>query len=133
MDIFILFLFVDVGGLSSNQLLTDWQKLERVHSSPIEPSVEVEAGVKLSRRVLTCCWDSMVMVLSAALEETPNTVANIGDKASTLRLLLPRRAKRMQYKKKIRDNLVTSSLDGLHKVYEQNSNSKLQFINGLSF
>lgn len=111
-----LLLFIDVGGLSSNQLLTDWQKLERVHSSPIEPSVEVEAGVKLSRRVLTCCWDSMVMVLSAALEETPNTVANIGDKASTLRLLLPRRAKRMQYKKKIRDNLVTSSLDGLHKV-----------------
>lgn len=97
-------------------MLTDWQKLERVHCSPSEPSTEVEAGIKLSRRVLTCCWDSMVTVLSGALDETPNNISNIGDKASTLGLLLPRRAKRMQYKKKIRDNLVTSSLDGLHKV-----------------
>lgn len=102
--------------MGSNQLLSDWQKLERVHCSPTEPSVETEAGIKLARRVLTCCWDSMVMVLSGALEETPANASNIGDKASTLGLLLPRRAKRMQYKKKIRDNLVTSSLEGLHKV-----------------
>lgn len=92
--------------------------MERVHysSSSVEPSIEVEAGIKLARRVLTCCWDSMVTVLSGALEETPASISNIGDRASTLGLLLPRRAKRMQYKKKIRDNLVTSSLEGLHKV-----------------
>lgn len=114
--VFILVKFSDVGGLGSNQLLTDWQKLERVQCTSTEPSAEMEAGIKLARRVLTCCWDSMVTVLSGALDETPANTSNIGDKASTLGLLLPRRAKRMQYKKKIRDNLVTSSLEGLHKV-----------------
>ncbi|KAI4456597.1 guanyl-nucleotide exchange factor [Holotrichia oblita] len=42
-------LLVDVGGFGTSQLLTDWQKLQKVHGLP-ENSPEIEAGIKLSRR-----------------------------------------------------------------------------------
>lgn len=107
-----------MGDLNHCKYLTDWQKLERVHGpSNLEPSPETEAGIKLSRRVLTCCWDSMVTVLSAALADVPiSTLETLGGKASRLGLLIPRRARKIQGKKKTRDNLIASSLDGLHKV-----------------
>ena len=60
----------DLDGLGSNQqggqLLSDCRRLERA-TTPIETSQEAEAGIKLSRRVLTCCWDSMLTVLSSLL------------------------------------------------------------------
>ncbi|XP_039275830.1 brefeldin A-inhibited guanine nucleotide-exchange protein 3 [Nilaparvata lugens] len=63
-------LLTDFDGLGSfqqgGQLLTDFQRLERA-TSRSEMSQEVESGVKLSRRVLTCCWDSMLGVLSAPM------------------------------------------------------------------
>ncbi|PNF16161.1 hypothetical protein B7P43_G01114, partial [Cryptotermes secundus] len=63
-------LLTDLDGLGScqqgGQLLSDCQRLERA-ATHVDTSPEVDAGVKLSRRVLSCCWDSMLSVLSAGL------------------------------------------------------------------
>lgn len=99
----------DVGGLCPSQLLSDWQKLQKVHGTP-ESSAEAEAGIKLSRRVLTCCWDSVVSVLGAPLGEKPHLGGT-----SALSRLVARRAKQ-KYRQKIRDDIITASLEGLHKV-----------------
>lgn len=49
------------------QLLSDYRRLEKAQLSHSEPTPEAEAGAKLSRRVLTCCWTSMMTVLTAGL------------------------------------------------------------------
>ncbi|KAJ9574458.1 hypothetical protein L9F63_008384, partial [Diploptera punctata] len=63
-------LLSDLDGLGSclqgGQLLSDCQRLEKA-ATHTDTSPEIEAGVKLSRRVLSCCWDSMLTVLSAGL------------------------------------------------------------------
>ncbi|XP_003424823.1 brefeldin A-inhibited guanine nucleotide-exchange protein 3 isoform X1 [Nasonia vitripennis] len=56
-----------VGSHPGGQLLSDYLRLEKAQLSRSEPTPEAEAGAKLSRRVLTCCWDSMVAVLSTGL------------------------------------------------------------------
>lgn len=99
----------DVGGLSPSQLLTDWQKLQKVQGTP-ETSPEIEAGVKLSRRVLTCCWTSVVSVLGTPLREKPYVSGT-----SALSRLVARRA-RQKHRQKMRDDIITASLEGLHKV-----------------
>lgn len=101
--------FEDVGGLSPSQLLTDWQKLQKVQGTP-ESSPEVEAGIKLSRRVLTCCWSSVVSVLGTPLREKSHLTGT-----SALSRLVARRA-RQKYRQKIKDDIITASLEGLHKV-----------------
>lgn len=62
---------VDIDGISGcqrgGQLLSDYLRLEKAQPSRLEPSAEETAGAKLSRRILTCCWDSMVVVLSVGL------------------------------------------------------------------
>ncbi|XP_043482060.1 brefeldin A-inhibited guanine nucleotide-exchange protein 3 isoform X2 [Leptopilina heterotoma] len=62
---------IDVDGISGcqrgGQFLSDFRRLERAQLSRSEPTSEAEAGAKLSRRVLTCCWDSMVAVLATGL------------------------------------------------------------------
>ena len=62
---------IDVDGISGShpggQLLSDYLRLEKAQLSRSEPTTEAEAGAKLSRRVLTCCWDSMIAVLSTGL------------------------------------------------------------------
>ena len=100
----------DVGGLCPTQLLTDWQKLQKVQS-PTESCPESEAGVKLSRRVLTCCWTSVVAVLGGVLGEN----ANNGSATSAISRLVARRA-RQRYRQRLRDDIITASLEGLHKV-----------------
>ncbi|XP_026279245.2 brefeldin A-inhibited guanine nucleotide-exchange protein 3 [Frankliniella occidentalis] len=70
-NVALINLLTDLDGLDSNQpggqLLSDCRRLERA-TTQVEISPEVEAGIKLSRRVLTCCWDSMLAVLSSMLE-----------------------------------------------------------------
>ncbi|XP_018563694.1 brefeldin A-inhibited guanine nucleotide-exchange protein 3 isoform X2 [Anoplophora glabripennis] len=112
-------LLIDVGGLCPSQLLTDWQKLQKVHGTP-ESSAEADAGIKLSRRVLTCCWDSVVSVLGAPLGERPHLGGT-----SALSRLVARRA-RQRYRQKIRDDIITASLEGLHKAASLSNTLKLQ-------
>lgn len=100
----------DVGGLCSSQMLTDWQKLQKVRGTP-ETSPEVEAGIKLSRRVFTCCWSSVVSVLGLPLGDK----AAISGTASALSRLVARRA-RQKMRQRMRDEIVTASLEALHKV-----------------
>ncbi|ENN76472.1 hypothetical protein YQE_06926, partial [Dendroctonus ponderosae] len=112
-------LLTDVGGLSPSQLLTDWQKLQKVQGTP-ESSPEVEAGIKLSRRVLTCCWSSVVSVLGTPLREKTHLSGT-----SALSRLVARRA-RQKYRQKIKDDIITASLEGLHKAASLSNILKLQ-------
>ncbi|KAG5876373.1 hypothetical protein JTB14_032185 [Gonioctena quinquepunctata] len=112
-------LLTDVGGLCSTQLLSDWQKLQKVHGSP-DTSPEVEAGIKLSRRVLTCCWTSVVSVLGLPLGEVPYSSGT-----SALSRLVARRA-RQKYRQKLREDIITASLEGLHKAASLSNILKLQ-------
>ncbi|EFA08546.2 Brefeldin A-inhibited guanine nucleotide-exchange protein 3-like Protein [Tribolium castaneum] len=112
-------LLTDVGGLCPSQLLSDWQKLQKVHGSP-ESSPEVEAGVKLSRRVLTCCWASVVSVLGAPLGEKSTFSGT-----SALSRLVARRA-RQKHRQRIRDDIITACLEGLHKAASLSNTLKLQ-------
>ncbi|KAF2882548.1 hypothetical protein ILUMI_23626 [Ignelater luminosus] len=113
-------LLTDVGGLCPTQLLSDWQKLQRVRGTP-DVSPEVEAGIKLSRRVLTCCWTSVVSVLGLALGE--KSLAGAG--TSALSRLVARRSKQ-KFRQRIRDDVITACLEGLHKAASLSNTLKLQ-------
>jgi len=98
--------FIDVDGIPGSQrggqLLSDYIRLERAQLSRSEPTPEAEAGARLSRRVLTCCWGSMMMVLTTGLnppkEETNKGILN-----------------RDGGRRGIRDTVVLA-LEGLHKA-----------------
>ncbi|XP_012218258.2 brefeldin A-inhibited guanine nucleotide-exchange protein 3 [Linepithema humile] len=96
----------DVDGIPGShrggQLLSDYIRLERAQLSRSEPTPEAEAGAKLSRRVLTCCWGSMMTVLTTGLnppkEETNKGILN-----------------RDGGRRGVRDTVVLA-LEGLHKA-----------------
>ncbi|XP_045475917.1 brefeldin A-inhibited guanine nucleotide-exchange protein 3 isoform X1 [Harmonia axyridis] len=115
----IVNLLTDIGGLSSSQFLTDWQKLQKIHGTP-ESSPEIEAGIKLSRRVLTCCWSSVVSVLGSPLVEKPHI-----NGASALSRLVARRA-RQKHRQRVTDDIITASLEGLQKAANLSNTLKLQ-------
>lgn len=70
-------------------------------------------GLKLSRRVLTCCWGSMITVLSVTLGDG-STDAGLGAASSSLRLLLG--SERARTKHKRMREAVVASLEGLQKA-----------------
>ncbi|XP_067003777.2 brefeldin A-inhibited guanine nucleotide-exchange protein 3 [Anabrus simplex] len=106
-------LLTDLDGLDScqqgGQLLSDCQRLEKA-AAHNEVTAEVDAGVKLSRRILSCCWDSMLSVLSVMLGEHS---ASLGV-TSSLALLLGSEGAREEHRR-ARDSVV-ASLEGLHKA-----------------
>lgn len=83
-------------------MLSDYIRLERAQLSRSEPTPEAEAGAKLSRRVLTCCWGSMMTVLTTGLNP-PKEESNKG--------ILNRDGGR----RGVRDTVVLA-LEGLHKA-----------------
>ncbi|XP_071438715.1 brefeldin A-inhibited guanine nucleotide-exchange protein 3 [Hetaerina americana] len=111
-NIALINLLTDLDGLGSTQqggqLLSDYQRLERA-TCHLDTSLEIEAGLKLSRRVLTCCWDSMYIVLSSLLSES----GQLGVTAS-IGLLLGTEMARDE-NRRARDAIVTS-LEGLQKA-----------------
>lgn len=82
----------DAGGFGATQMLSEWQRLQVArkaattgssnsvssaagNNSGKDDDVDSEAkrrdaAKKLSRRLLTCCWDSMVTILSAGLGDS---------------------------------------------------------------
>lgn len=53
-------------------MMSEWQRLQSVSKYNNQVEVESEkqkAAKKLARRLLTCCWESMVVILSAGLGE----------------------------------------------------------------
>lgn len=60
----------DAGGIGHTQMMSEWQRLQTVSKYNNQVEVESEkqkAAKKLARRLLTCCWESMVCILSAGL------------------------------------------------------------------
>ena len=82
--------------------MSDYLRLEKAQLPQNEPSPEEEAGAKLSRRILTCCWDSMITVLSAGLNPA---------KEENGKSILAKD----EGNKDVKDTIVLS-LDGLHRA-----------------
>lgn len=100
----------DAGGFGASQFLSDWQHLQSVATLQPEYNERKEAAKKLSRRLLTCCWDSMVSVLSAGLGDVGNSTKN---------RLVALSQKTLKIKKRQNQGgeaLFALSLDGLHAV-----------------
>ncbi|CAB0036989.1 unnamed protein product [Trichogramma brassicae] len=98
---------IDVDGISGTrpggQLLSDYLRLERCQLQRQEATPESEAGAKLSRRVLTCCWASIVNVLASGLNPCRDELLSKG--------LLTKD----DGKKGIKDT-ITLALEGLQRV-----------------
>ena len=105
-ELLSIILLIDIDGLNGSlrggQFLSDYRRLERAQLSRSEPSPEAEAGGKLSRRVLTCCWASMMTVLAAGLNPT---------KDDNAKGLLNREGDRRCTK-----DTVVLALEGLHRA-----------------
>ncbi|XP_014227579.1 brefeldin A-inhibited guanine nucleotide-exchange protein 3 [Trichogramma pretiosum] len=98
---------IDVDGIPGTrpggQLLSDYLRLERCQLQRQEATPESEAGTKLARRVLTCCWASIVNVLASGLNPCRDELLSKG--------LLTKD----DGKKGIKDT-ITLALEGLQRV-----------------
>ncbi|KAJ8686702.1 hypothetical protein QAD02_022496 [Eretmocerus hayati] len=115
---------VDVDGISGcqsgGQLLSDYLRLERAQptrsgsigscGSVGELGPEAQAGAKLSRRVLTCCWQSMLAVLGAGLDPCSDEQPGNGVAAAGKGILA-----RQDDRRTAKDTIVLA-LDGLHRA-----------------
>jgi brefeldin A-inhibited guanine nucleotide-exchange protein 3 len=66
----------DASG--SGGVMSEWQRLQSVSNYHNQNEMETDkkkAARKLARRLLTCCWDSMVVILSAGLGEIEDSRA----------------------------------------------------------
>jgi brefeldin A-inhibited guanine nucleotide-exchange protein 3 len=97
---------IDLDGLNNNhqggQMLTDICKLRRT-ASITETTLEVEAGMKLSRRILTCCWNSMLTVLTNTIGEGSSESSS----TTSLQLLLGTEKARSKHKH-VREAVIAS-------------------------
>ncbi|XP_053678294.1 brefeldin A-inhibited guanine nucleotide-exchange protein 3 [Anopheles nili] len=114
----------DAGGTGPTQMLSDWQRLQsvvRVHS---EPTVKQRAARKIARRLLTCCWDSMVAVLTAGLGEA-------GGSPTTRLVKLSKKTLRVRKEHRgSGETLYALSLDGLHAAATLSNALSLQHLAG---
>lgn len=106
----------DAGGLGATQMLSEWQRLQTANVKHKEEEQlhdkRREAAKKLCRRLLTCCWDSMVIVLSSGLGDLQTS------SASNKLVALSKRTLRVKAKanKSNGEALYAMCLDGLHSV-----------------
>ncbi|XP_059476210.1 brefeldin A-inhibited guanine nucleotide-exchange protein 3 isoform X2 [Neocloeon triangulifer] len=123
-------LLTDVDGLSNNnqggQMLTDICKLRRT-TSVSETTLEVEAGMKLSRRILTCCWNSMLTVLTNTIGEGCSETSGV----TSLQLLLG--TDRARSKHKLVREAVIASHEGLQIAARLSNILGLQSRSGAVF
>ncbi|XP_023167632.2 brefeldin A-inhibited guanine nucleotide-exchange protein 3 isoform X1 [Drosophila hydei] len=118
----------DAGGLASTQMLSEWQRLQTAtvkHSDDEQHDKRREAAKKLCRRLLTCCWDSMVIVLSSGLGDLQST-------ASNKLVALSKRTLRVKAKtnKSNGEALYAMCLDGLHSAATLSNSLNLQHLAG---
>lgn len=102
----------DAGGIGSTQMLSEWQRLQTVTRVKSEMQNEKQkAAKKLARRLLTCCYDSMVTILSTGLGATEDskTAKLVKLSKKTLRVA-------NVTKKPAGEALYVLSLEGLHAV-----------------
>lgn len=104
----------DAGGLGATQMMSEWQRLQTANVKYTEDdqhNARREAAKKIARRLLTCCWDSMVMVLSSGLGDMQSS-------NSSKLVALSKRTLRVKTKttKSNGEALYAMCLDGLHSV-----------------
>lgn len=114
----------DAGGLGPTQMLSDWQRLQSVARQQADRDERQIAGKKLARRLLTCCWESMVTVLSVGMgnmeETTKSRIVALSKK--TLRV---KRRQRLDG-----ETLYALSLEGLHSAATLSNSLSLQHLSG---
>jgi brefeldin A-inhibited guanine nucleotide-exchange protein 3 len=106
----------DIGGIGPTQMLSEWQRLQTVSkyiNQNEQESVKQKAAKKLARRLLTCCWDSMVVILSAGLGDIEHSRTKKLVKFSKKHLNV-RNTNRLRNTGEAA--LYGSSLEGLHAV-----------------
>lgn len=118
-------LLQDAAGIGQTQMLSEWQRLQSVGALQTESmSARRMAANKLARRLLTCCWDSMITVLSAALGDTHASAKN--------RLVIMSQ-KTLKFKKAQHiggESLFALSLEGLHAAATLSNSLSLQHLAG---
>lgn len=114
----------DASGIGPTQMLSDWQWLQTVGGAPIESNARRDAASKLARRLLTCCWDSMVSVLSAGLGDVAHSTKNRLVAMSQKTLKIKRRPNASG------EALFALSLEGLHAAATLSNSLNLQHLAG---
>lgn len=118
-------LLQDSAGIGQTQMLSEWQRLQSVGGLQMESmNPRRSAANKLARRLLTCCWDSMISVLSAALCDVNATAKN---------RLVAMSQKTLKLKKTQNiggESLFALSLDGLHAAATLSNSLSLQHLSG---
>nr|XP_036676973.1 brefeldin A-inhibited guanine nucleotide-exchange protein 3 isoform X1 [Drosophila suzukii] len=120
----------DAGGLGATQMLSEWQRLQTANVKHKEEEQlhdkRREAAKKLCRRLLTCCWDSMVIVLSSGLGDLQTS------SASNKLVALSKRTLRVKAKanKSNGEALYAMCLDGLHSAATLSNSLNLQHLAG---
>lgn len=115
----------DAGGLGSTQMLSEWQRLQSVVRFNEDHNDRREAAKKLCRRLLTCCWESMVTIFSTGLGDFNGSGTN--------RLMaLSKRTLRVKIKnnKNNGEALYAMCLDGLHSAATLSNSLNLQHLAG---
>ncbi|CAL1288840.1 unnamed protein product [Larinioides sclopetarius] len=112
----------DVDGLGNSlpgaQQLADFRRLEKAIINN-QSSPDIEAGRKFSRRILTCCWDTVLEVLSVLLNGT-----NSCGISSTVGFLLGTEGAKEEHRKT--KDAIAESLDGLQRAAKLCNNLGLQ-------
>lgn len=104
----------DAGGIGNTQMLSEWQRLQCVTRLTSQCENEKrKASKKLARRLLTCCWDSMVTILSSGLGEIEDSKTARLVKLSKKHLRVSVATRR---KHSGEAALYALSLEGLHAV-----------------
>ncbi|CAO1381482.1 unnamed protein product, partial [Diamesa tonsa] len=118
----------DAGGIGNTQMLSEWQRLQCV--TRLTNQVENEkrkASKKLARRLLTCCWDSMVTILSSGLGEIEDSKTARLVKLSKKHLRVSVATRR---KHSGEAALYALSLEGLHAAATLSNCLNLQHLAG---
>ncbi|GIX96960.1 brefeldin A-inhibited guanine nucleotide-exchange protein 3 [Caerostris darwini] len=105
-------LLSDVDGLGNSlpgsQQLSDFRRLEKAVINN-QSSPHVEAGRKFSRRILTCCWETVMEVSSVLLNGT-----NSCGISSTVGFLLGTEGAKEEHRRT--KDAIAESLDGLQRA-----------------
>nr|XP_013189678.1 unnamed protein product [Amyelois transitella] len=118
----LIHLLSDLGGLDQSPVMSDWQKLKEVSMlyNTTNDSPQHQASLRWARRILTCIWDSMVMVLSVPLTGFRN-------KKQKLHGIISKKINTFGKRKRIAwEGLTIQCLEGLHKAARVSNTLNLQ-------
>lgn len=118
-------LLYDAGGFGGEAWMTIWQKMQSVSRVKTQESDERIAAKKIARRLLTCCWESMLDILSTGLSVIKESRSGKLMKTLTKKPLINDKTPTVNKKA-----LYISSLDGLHAAATLTNALNLQHLSG---